>query len=45
MTTILATDYKFVESFLSSNQVLDKGPIYGFLINWLGEGLLTAPGR
>lgn len=42
--TILATDYKFVEFILSSNQVMDKGKIYSLLTNWLGMGLLTVPG-
>lgn len=44
-TTILATDYNFVEFILTSNQILDKAEIYGFLLNWLGTGLLTAPGK
>lgn len=44
-STVLATDRKFVEFFLSSNQVLDKGLIYGFLMDWLGKGLLTSSGN
>lgn len=41
----MATDYKFVEFVLTSNQLLDKGEIYHFLDSWLGSGLLTSAGN
>lgn len=43
--SILTSDPKFLEFVLSSNKILNKGREYDFLHPWLGEGLLTAPGK
>lgn len=41
---ILFCDPKSAEFLLSNPKILDKSLGYTFLHNWLGTGLLTAPG-
>ncbi|XP_050308447.1 cytochrome P450 4d2-like [Anthonomus grandis grandis] len=44
---ILCSNYDLAEFILSSNNaaILDKSPDYTRFIEWLGTGLLTAPGK
>lgn len=42
--SLVVTDPKLLEHILTSTKILSKGTIYQFTNNWLGTGLLTAPG-
>ncbi|CAG9771776.1 unnamed protein product [Ceutorhynchus assimilis] len=41
---IMVKNYDLMEFVLSSNTILDKSSEYRYIANWLGTGLLTAPG-
>lgn len=42
---LMFCDPKSAEFLLSNSKILDKSEGYSFLHNWLGTGLLTAPGN
>lgn len=41
---ILVSDYKVIETILSSAKLIEKSQLYKFLHSWLGSGLLTSAG-
>jgi cytochrome P450 family 4 len=42
---LLVSDYKFLESILSSTKLVKKSDDYNFFHPWLGNGLLTSDGN
>jgi cytochrome P450 family 4 len=42
---ILVSDYKFLETILSSTKLVKKSDDYNFFHPWLGTGLLTSDGN